>query len=63
MESAPNVLSTPTACPFCQSSNITTTSVKVDESSYWRCKACGDIWNRARCQAAANYNYYHPRWK
>jgi transposase-like protein len=35
------------ACPFCRSSKIMTTSVKADASA-WRCEACGQVWNVAR---------------
>jgi transposase-like protein len=39
---------TPTVCPVCQSSAITTTARKPDESTYWRCGGCGEIWNASR---------------
>jgi transposase-like protein len=35
----------PKACPFCDSADVTTTSKSVDVSTYWRCTACGQIWN------------------
>src|SRR6185503_13740152 len=38
----------PSACPFCQSAKISTPSEKVDASTYWRCDACGQMWNVAR---------------
>jgi transposase-like protein len=38
----------PTSCPFCQSANLKTTSKTIDESTYWRCLGCGEIWNHAR---------------
>jgi hypothetical protein len=41
----------PTACPACQSSSITTTARTPDESTYWRCVGCGEIWNAARRRA------------
>jgi transposase-like protein len=40
----------PDACPFCRSRDIATTSKAVDASSYWRCTACGQIWNAFRLQ-------------
>ena len=40
----------PDACPFCRSRDIATTSKAVDASSYWRCTACGQIWNASRLQ-------------
>jgi predicted RNA-binding Zn-ribbon protein involved in translation (DUF1610 family) len=39
---------TPTACPSCGSSTITTTARTPDQNSYWRCVTCGEIWNNAR---------------
>jgi predicted Zn finger-like uncharacterized protein len=42
----------PTICPACQSSLILTTAKVPDANSYWRCKACGEIWNQGRYQAA-----------
>ena len=38
----------PTACPSCQSPAIATTAKTPDANSYWRCAACGEIWNNAR---------------
>jgi transposase-like protein len=38
----------PAACPFCKSSHVTTTSKDVNASTYWRCAACGQIWNAGR---------------
>jgi len=35
----------PKACPFCDSADVTTTSKSVSVSTYWRCSACGQIWN------------------
>jgi transposase-like protein len=40
----------PPACPFCQSGLVTTKSKVVDAATYWRCTACGEIWNPARHQ-------------
>jgi transposase-like protein len=40
----------PKTCPFCNSVDITTTSKTVDASTYWRCTACGQIWNAGRMQ-------------
>ena len=52
---------TPTACPFCQSSKITTPNEKVDANTYWRCDACGQMWNVAR-QRTTNRNQFGGRW-
>jgi transposase-like protein len=39
----------PTACPTCKSVDVTTTAGKaVTPESYWRCVACGEMWNHAR---------------
>jgi transposase-like protein len=51
----------PIACPFCQSSNITTASDKVDSSSYWRCQACGQVWNAGRLKSSSNRPTYGGR--
>lgn len=41
--------STPTACPTCRSVDVTTTAGKaITPESYWRCMACGEMWNHAR---------------
>ena len=53
---------TPTACPFCRSPQIKEASEKVDASTYWRCEACGEMWNLARLQSA-NRTRYDPRWR
>lgn len=45
-------LAAPVTCPFCQSRKITTTAKRVTASTYWRCQACGQIWNVARLQPA-----------
>jgi hypothetical protein len=42
------VVSAPVSCPFCLSPDLTTTSKLIDESTYWRCTACGQIWNPGR---------------
>ena len=51
----------PTACPFCQSTKITTPSEKVDANTYWRCDACGQMWTVAR-QRTTNRNQFGGRW-
>lgn len=40
----------PKVCPFCSSPNVKTTSKTVTVSTYWRCTACGQIWNAGRLQ-------------
>jgi len=46
----------PTACPFCRSVKISIPSEKVDASTYWRCEACGQMWNVSR-QGAQRPSY------
>ena len=58
----PEAPAAPTACPFCGSASITTTSEKADASAYWRCTACGEMWNLGRLQASSRYDRF-PRWK
>jgi transposase-like protein len=38
----------PSSCPACRSSDIMTTSKVVTVESYWRCGACGEVWNVTR---------------
>ena len=44
----------PTTCPTCRSVDISTTARPTDGSAYWRCAACGEVWNAARRAAARN---------
>jgi len=43
----------PTICPFCGSAKISVPRTKVDASTYWRCEACGQMWNVSRQKVAA----------
>jgi predicted RNA-binding Zn-ribbon protein involved in translation (DUF1610 family) len=45
---APPNSEAPAMCPSCGSRALTTTSKNVDASTYWRCVACGEVWNVAR---------------
>lgn len=47
----------PKACPFCTSLNVTTTSKAVTLSTYWRCTACGQIWNVSRLRHGGHTPY------
>jgi transposase-like protein len=47
----------PKACPFCASLNVTTTSKAVTLSTYWRCTACGQIWNASRLHHGGHTPY------
>jgi transposase-like protein len=40
--------SVPAGCPACKSTDLVTTSKTVDEATYWRCRACGEVWNAGR---------------
>jgi transposase-like protein len=52
----------PTVCPFCRSVKIMTTSVKANASSYWRCEACGQVWNVGRLRPAHRQGHGGGRW-
>ena len=47
----------PAPCPFCGSSKVRTASEKVDASTYWRCEACGQMWNVGRLRASSRFGY------
>lgn len=47
----PSANAAPTACPACQSSLIVTKTKRPDDGTYWRCTACGEIWNVSRTEA------------
>jgi transposase-like protein len=49
----PAAVDSPKACPACRSEQIVTTSKTVSTASYWRCTACGEIWNAGRRQTPA----------
>lgn len=49
----------PKVCPACGSTDLTTASKTIDESSYWRCGRCGEVWNAARREAGSRP---HRRW-
>jgi transposase-like protein len=40
----------PKNCPSCRSRDVTTSAKVVDTNTYWRCVACGEVWNLARRQ-------------
>jgi hypothetical protein len=44
----PEPVARPLACPTCGSRDLTTASTVVTVETYWRCVACGEIWNVAR---------------
>ena len=51
--SRPDDGTTPSRCPSCRSTDLVTTSKVVSADAYWRCCACGEVWNAARMRAAA----------
>jgi hypothetical protein len=54
----------PRTCPFCRSTDIATTSKMMDTSAYWRCLACGEMWNAGRLdQSAPTHHMGGPRWR
>lgn len=52
----------PAFCPACRSKDISTTSKTPDVASYWRCGACGEIWNVGRLQQASRFGA-RPGWR
>jgi transposase-like protein len=48
MATTTSVTSAPLKCPFCRSPKVATTSKAIDGEAYWRCHACGQIWNPSR---------------
>jgi transposase-like protein len=48
----------PTHCPTCRSQDVTTASKIVNSETYWRCGACGDVWNAGR-RREPRYPYRH----
>ena len=51
---------TPSRCPACRSTDVTTTSKVATTDAYWRCGACGEVWNVARHRAGARYSNDRP---
>jgi transposase-like protein len=51
------VAAPPTHCPSCRSRDLTTTSKAVDKNTYWRCVACGEVWNLGRRQSTRSQNF------
>ena len=41
-------------CPACRATNVTTTSKTVSAATYWRCVACGEVWNVARRESSTS---------
>ena len=45
---APAAATVPSVCPDCRSPSISTTAKSPDANAYWRCAACGEVWNMSR---------------
>jgi len=43
----------PIACPRCGSRELTTSGKRDDAAGYWRCGACGEVWNNGRRKTPA----------
>ena len=52
----------PTSCPFCRSKDLRTAAKVIDESTYWRCIGCGEIWNPGRLRPAPVRDFGGQRW-
>ena len=57
---APDAGEVPTNCPSCRSRDLKTTSKVVTSATYWRCQACGEVWNVRRQREGSRYVGY-PR--
>jgi ribosomal protein L37AE/L43A len=49
-------------CPFCRSKDLKTAAKIINESTYWRCIACGEIWNPGRLRPAPPPRSFGGRW-
>jgi len=50
-----DVSAAPSRCPVCRSQDVTTTGKAASVDAYWRCGACGEVWNVARHKAGSRY--------
>jgi len=57
----PELEAPPTVCPFCRSARISIPNEKISASTYWRCDACGQMWNVKRHTASLR-SPYDRRW-
>jgi predicted Zn finger-like uncharacterized protein len=53
----------PATCPSCRSSSIVTKAKTPDTATYWRCTACGEIWNVARTVRTLADSQKAYRWR
>ena len=42
----------PDSCPFCHSKAVGTIAKEITAATYWRCQACGEVWNVGRLESA-----------
>ena len=49
----------PDMCPFCRSTNFGTVAKTITTSTYWRCEACGEIWNARNLRSTPSMTYYN----
>ena len=56
----PDEPETPSRCPACRSQDVKTTSKVASADAYWRCQACGEVWNVARHRAGSRYANDRP---
>jgi transposase-like protein len=47
----------PTHCPSCRSRDLITSAKAIDKNTYWRCVACGEVWNLGRRQSNRSQNF------
>jgi len=52
---AADVAAPPARCPACHSQDVSTTSKVASVDAYWRCGACGEVWNVARHRPGSRY--------
>jgi transcription elongation factor Elf1 len=57
---SPDELEVPSRCPACRSQDVKTTSKVASSDAYWRCEACGEVWNVARHRAGSRYAHDRP---
>jgi transposase-like protein len=56
----PDAIEVPARCPACRSQDVKTTSKVASVDAYWRCEACGEVWNVGRHRAGSRYANDRP---
>jgi len=59
---SPKDVAAPTLCPFCRSRDLRTAAKVINESTYWRCLSCGEIWNPGRLRPAPLHDFRGRRY-